>query len=248
MRTPGMFCGIGVGPGEPGLIPVIAWEFIKRCEVIFVPRATTKDHSAARRCLPSNEIPDERFRQVEFTMDSNRDALCEHYATLAETIAAELRAGKDTAYLTIGDPFTYSTYTYTLAALKDCLPELRHRTYPGVTSYCAVAAATEFPLGEGKERVLILPCPDNLPELRAAIEWHDIVVLMKIGKRLPAVLALLREMDIAANCAFARHVGMDDEVIRSGVHNMDPEKSLGYLATMLIRKSPAKKRHAGAQS
>ena len=81
-----------------------------------------------------------------------------------------MRAGKDIAYLTIGDPFTYSTYTYTLAALKDCLPELRHRTYPGVTSYCAVAAATEFPLGEGKERVLILPCPDHLPELRAAIE------------------------------------------------------------------------------
>ena len=71
---------------------------------------------------------------------------------------------------------------------------------------------------------------------------------MKIGKRLPAVLALLQEMGIAANCAFARHVGMDDEVIHSGVHNIEPEKSLGYLATMLIRKSPAKRRHAGAQS
>jgi precorrin-2/cobalt-factor-2 C20-methyltransferase len=248
MSTPGMFCGIGVGPGEPGLITVIAWEFLKRCDVIFVPRATTMDYSVARRCLPANEIPDERFREVEFTMDSNRDVLCEHYATLAEKIAAELRAGKDIAYLTIGDPFTYSTYTYALAALRDCLPELRHRTYPGITSYCAVAAATEFPLGEGKERVLILPCPDELPELRAAIEWHDIVVLKKIGKRLPAVLALLQEMGIAANCAFARHVGMDDEEIHSGVHNMDPEKSLGYLATMLIRKSSAKKRHAGARS
>ncbi len=245
---PGIFCGIGVGPGEPGLIPVIAWEFLKRCAVIFVPRATTMDHSLARRCLPANEIPDERFREVKFTMESDRDLLCEHYATLADTIAAELRSGKDIAYLTIGDPFTYSTYTYTLAALKERLPEFRHRTYPGVTSYCAVAAATEFPLGKGKERVLILPCPDELPELRVAIETHEIVVLMKIGKRLPAVLALLREMGIAANCAFARRIGMDDEVVHSGVHNMQPEKSLGYLATMLIRKSPAKKRNGGAQS
>jgi precorrin-2/cobalt-factor-2 C20-methyltransferase len=55
-------------------------------------------------------------------------------------------------------------------------------------------------------------------------------------------------MGIAGSCAFARHVGMDDEVIHSGVHNMDPEKSLGYLATMLIRKSPAKRRHEGAPS
>jgi precorrin-2/cobalt-factor-2 C20-methyltransferase len=116
MNMPGMFCGIGVGPGEPGLIPVIAWEFLKRCDVIFVPRATTTDHSVARQCLPANEIPGERFREVEFTMESDRDLLCEHYATLAETIAAELRASKDMAYLRIVDPFTYSTYTYTLAA------------------------------------------------------------------------------------------------------------------------------------
>jgi precorrin-2/cobalt-factor-2 C20-methyltransferase len=230
------------------LIPVIAWEFLKRCDLIFSPRATTTDHSVARRCLPANEMPGERFREVEFAMESDRDLLCEHYATLAETIAAELRAGKDIAYLTIGDPFTYSTYIYTLAALKDCLPELRYRTFPGVTSYCAVAAATEFPLGEGKERVLILPCPDELKELRTAIETHEIVVLMKIGRRLPAVLDLLQEMGIGANCAFARHVGMDDEVVHCGVHEMEPEKSLAYLATMLIRKSPAKRRHAGVQS
>jgi precorrin-2/cobalt-factor-2 C20-methyltransferase len=248
MSLPGMFCGIGVGPGEPGLIPVIAWEFLKQCERIFLPRAATMDHSVARQCLPPNEIPEERFREVEFAMESDHDVLCKHYASLAESIAEELRTGKDVAYLTIGDPFTYSTYNYTLAALKDCLPELRHRTYPGVTSYCAVAAAAEFPLGEGKERVLILPCPDEMSDLRAAIEAHEIVVLMKIGKRLPAVLDLLREMGVAANCAFSRHVGMDDEVVRYGVGELRPDKSLGYLSTMLIRKSPAKRHRVEIQS
>jgi precorrin-2/cobalt-factor-2 C20-methyltransferase len=248
MSVPGKFCGIGVGPGEPGLIPVIAWEFLKECDVIFAPRAVTMEHSVARKCLPPNEIPDERFREVEFAMESDHDLLCEHYATLAAAIAGELRAGKDIAYLTIGDPFTYSTYTYTLAALKDCLPELQHRTFPGVTSYCAVAAAAEFPLGEGKERVLILPCPDDLSELHAAIEAQEIVVLMKIGKRLPAVLELLKEMGIAGNCVFGRHIGMDDQIVQMGVDKLEPEKSLGYLATMLIRKNPAKRHRAGIQS
>ena len=95
---------------------------------------------------------------------------------------------------------------------------------------------------------MILPCPDELPELQAAIETHEIVVLMKIGRRLPAVLALLREMGIAANCAFVRHVGMRDEMVYNGVADLEPEKSLGYLATMLIRKSPVKWRQWGAQS
>jgi precorrin-2/cobalt-factor-2 C20-methyltransferase len=247
MSVPGKFFGIGVGPGEPGLMSVIAWEFLKRCDVIFAPRARTTERSVARQCLPANEIPDERFREVEITLDSNRNRLCEHYASVAETIAAELRAGKDAAWLTIGDPMTYSTYIYTLAALKDRMPEVGHRTFPGITSYCALAAAAEFPLGESKERVLILPCPDEMPELRAAIEAHDIVVLMKIGERLPAVLGLLREMCISTNCALGRRVGMNDEVIHANVDQLAPAKSLGYLATMLIRKSPPKKRHAGVQ-
>jgi precorrin-2/cobalt-factor-2 C20-methyltransferase len=248
MSNPGKFCGIGVGPGEPGLMSVIAWEFLKRCDVIFAPRARTMEHSVARQCLPANEIPDERFREVEFTMDSDRNRLCEHYASVAKTIAAELRAGKDVAWLTIGDPMTYSTYIYALAALKDCMPEVRHRTFPGITSYCALAAAAEFPLGESKERVLILPCPDEMLELQAAIEAHDIVVLMKIGERLPAVLGMLREMCIAKYCAFGRHVGMIDQLIHARLDQIEPEESLGYLTTMLIRKSPPKKRHAGVQT
>ena len=248
MIVPGQFFGVGVGPGEPGLIPFVAWESLKTCDVIFVPRARTMEHSVARQCLPPNEIPDGRFREIEFTMDSDRTRLRRHYGKVAEIIAAELRAGKNAAWLTIGDPMTYSTYIYTLAALKDAMPELRHRTFPGVTSYCALAAASEFPLGESKERILILPCPDETEALREAIEAHDIVVLMKIGERLPAVLTLLREMGIAANCAFGSHVGMADGVIYTNVDAMKPGKSLGYLATMLIRKNPAKKRHIGAQS
>jgi len=248
MSEPGKFCGIGVGPGEPGLIPVVAWEFLKRCDVIFVPRARSMDHSVARRCLPPNEIPEVRFREVEFTMDLDRETLRLHYAQLAAAIAIELRAGRHTAWLTIGDPMTYSTYIYTLAALKDCVPELRPRTYPGVTSYCALAAAAEFPLGESKERVLILPCPDAKADLRAAIQTNDIVVLMKIGERLPSVLALLREMGIAAHCAFGRHVGMGDQLVYTGVQAMEPDKSLGYLSTMLIRKSSPEKRHLIPQS
>jgi precorrin-2/cobalt-factor-2 C20-methyltransferase len=243
MTAPGKFCGIGVGPGEPGLIPVAAWEFLQRCDVIFVPRARTMDHSVARQCLPPNEIPADRFREVEFTMDPDRGKLRQHYARLGEAISAELRAGRNAAWLTIGDPMTYSTYIYALAALKDCMPELQPRTYPGVTSYCALAAAAEFPLGEGKERVLILPCPNEVADLRAAIQSNDIVVLMKIGERLPAVLALVRELGIAAHCAFGRHVGMGDQVVYTGVQAMEPDKSLGYLSTMLIRKNSPEKRH-----
>jgi precorrin-2/cobalt-factor-2 C20-methyltransferase len=243
----GTFYGIGVGPGTPGLLPVAAWETLLRCEVIFAPRARTLDYSVARRCLPANEIPEERFREIEFVMDPDRSVLSAHYAALAGEIAAELRAGKNVAYLTLGDSLTYSTYGYTLAALEDCLPGFAHKTYPGVTSYSALAAACDFPLGEGKERVLILPCPDSAAELREAIEANDVVVLMKISDRLSMVLQCLRDLGIEEHCVFGRRVGMPEELLFHEAGQIPAEKSLGYFSTMLIRRVAREQRHPGVE-
>ena len=245
MENLGTFYGIGVGPGEPGLITLAAWETLQRCDVIFTPRAQSAAVSTARNCLPPHAIPDERFREIEFRMDPDRTGLREFYALLAQRIVVELRAGRNAGYLTLGDPLTYSTYGYTLAALRDCLPQLRYRTFPGITSFCALAAVTDWPLGEGKEWVLILPCPESMIELRRAIEENDVVVLMKIGGRLPAVLGLLRQLGIAEYCAFGRHVVMHKELIARQVHELEPVSgNHGYLATMLIRKTSPVKRHA----
>jgi precorrin-2/cobalt-factor-2 C20-methyltransferase len=240
MKVAGMFFGIGVGPGERGLIPLIAWQALEKCHVIFTPRARKMEYSVARNCLPANAIPEKRFREIEFSMDSDRERLAAQYAELAETIALELLAGRDVAYLTLGDPLTYSTYIYALNALKERLPNLRHRTFPGVTSYSAVAAATGFALGEGKESVLVLPCPDSTEDLRSKITNHDVVILLKIGNRLPAVLRLVKEMDIAEHCVFGCHVGMAGEKLCMPVGEMKAEKANGYLSTMLIRKNARK--------
>ena len=244
LATPlsGLFCGIGVGPGMPGLIPVVAWDFLQNCDLILLPRAKSADQSVARSCLPPHQIPETRFREIEFAMESDRTLLAGYYLRLADEIGEEVRAGKRVAYLTIGDPLTYSTYIYLLRALRKRFPELPCRTYPGVPSYCALAAATGFAIGEGKERVLILPCPNDMHELRRLVEAHDIVILLKIGERLPAVLQLLAGMEIDDHCAFGARVGMENEVLSVGISDLSKSNPAGYLSTMLIRKKPAEPR------
>jgi precorrin-2/cobalt-factor-2 C20-methyltransferase len=91
---------------------------------------------------------------------------------------------------------------------------------------------------------LILPCPEDAAELRSEIESHDIIVLMKVGARLPWVLQLLRDMGIAQNCAFARRIGLQGEILQNDVSDLQAEESTGYLATLLIRKTAREKRHA----
>jgi precorrin-2/cobalt-factor-2 C20-methyltransferase len=232
----------------PGLIPVVAWQYVQEADIIFLPRAKSAERSAARGCLPPNQIPEDRFREIEFAMESDRISLGANYACLADEIAQEVRAGKRVAYLTIGDPFTYSTYIYILRALQEHFPEIPCRTFPGVTSYSALAAATGFPLGEGKERILISPCPDARQELRRLIEAHDIVILIKIGKRLPMVLRLITEMEIGDRCVFGAHIGMENETLRIGISDINATDASGYLSTILIRRKPVEFRHPMAVS
>ncbi len=238
----GTLWGIGVGPGPTGYIPVAALQVLLQADLIYAPRARTAETSVALQCLAGIDIPAHKLREIEFNMEPDRAVLSEHYAQLADAIAEELQAGRSVAYLTIGDSLTYSTYGYVLAGLLERLPALPHRTFPGVTSYAAAASALGWPLGEGKERTLILPCPDTTDELRGEIESHDIVVLMKIGHRLPWVLQLLKDMGIVKYCGFARRIGLPGELLSTDVGGLIPDEAMGYLATMLIRKSPREKR------
>jgi precorrin-2/cobalt-factor-2 C20-methyltransferase len=240
----GIFYGIGVGPGPEGFLPVAGLTALEKADIIFTPVSRDSNQSVARQCLSGINIPRQKFREIEFTMATDRNQLRSHYTELAKTIAAELGKGLSVAYLTIGDTMTYSTYGYLLAALQDQLPQLEHCTFPGITSYSAAASALSWPLGEAKERILILPCPDSPETLQQDIENHDVVILMKIGARLEWVLSLLNEMEISQHCGFARRIGLSGELLTNDIINLQTNQASGYLATLLIRKTAREKRHS----
>lgn len=236
----GTFVGVGVGPGPAGYLSVAALRELQDSDIILLPRGNESPSSIARQCLLGLDIPTERLHEVVYNMHTDTKALRLSYESLAEDIAERLKRGEKVAYLTLGDALTYSTYGYALQALLEIMPNLQHKTYPGVTSFAAVAAAVDWPLGQGKERTLILPCPDTGDALRADIESHDIVVLMKIGHRLPMVLALLHEMGIAQNCALAARIGLPGEVVCGDASDFELTEPHDYFTTMLIRKSQSK--------
>jgi precorrin-2/cobalt-factor-2 C20-methyltransferase len=235
----GTFVGVGVGPGPAGYLPVAAWKAIQEADVILLPRGKESSRSVAGQCLEGLGIEPERLCEVVYNMETESTSLRAHYDALAKDIAQRLERGENVAYLTLGDSLTYSTYSYALQSLLALIPDLNHKTYPGVTSYAAIASAVDWPLGQGKERTLILPCPETKEPLKADIETHDIVILMKIGHRLPMVLSVLQEMSIAEYCAFAARIGLPGEVICKNVDQLDSKASHDYFTTMLIRKEPA---------
>lgn len=233
----GHFYGVGVGVAA-GSLSVAAWKALQGVDLIYAPRSKVSGASVALAMLDGLELDAAKIREVEFSMDGDGPRLKGFYLRLAQEIAAEIRAGKRVAYLTIGDSMTYSTYGYLLAALTEVAPDAPRSTFPGMTSYATAASLLEFSLGEEKERTLILPCPDDMERLRAEIEAHEVVALMKIGHRFPQVLALLTEMNLLEHCALASRLGLPEQRLIAGLQDFPHDfERPGYLSVLLIRKT-----------
>jgi precorrin-2/cobalt-factor-2 C20-methyltransferase len=234
----GIFYGIGVGPGDPELLTVKAASVLSACPNVFVPKARIASGSVALEIARKYLSPGAKVRELVFPMTPDQELLEQRWCESAELIAAVLESGIDACFLTLGDPMVYSTYIYLLRALQQRLPELKTITVPGITSFCAAASATHFPLGEGKELITIVPTSDDLSVLRRALEAQGTVVLMKIGKRLREILEILGEFGLIEKSVFVARAGLDREHIETDLHKLqveDPEA--GYLSVIIVHAS-----------
>ena len=154
------------------------------CRKVFVPKARGEGDSAALSIAAAYLRADAEIHELVFPMITDRKELARRWEDSAGQVAAVLQAGEDACFLTLGDPLLYSTYIYLLRALRKILPEVQAVTVPGVTAFSAAAALTDFPIGEAKEPVTIVPTADDLQALEEALARGGTVVLMKIGKRL----------------------------------------------------------------
>jgi len=233
----GSFTGIGVGPGPTGYLTVKSQQALLDADLVLVPKAQGGKSSTALTCIQDLQLPENKIVHLEYPMTNETATLDARYDEVANQIADYLQKNLRIAYVTLGDPYLFSTYIYTVQALKRKFSETEIKTYPGISSFQALASALNMPLGTGKERILILPCPETPEELELCIKQNDNVVLMKIGDRFPWVYELLEKMDILPYCALGKRIGLDNEILTSELEELDMDAKPGYLSVMLIRKS-----------
>ncbi len=205
---------------------------------VLVPRAKGAKDSVALACIKDIDVPREKIEFLDYPMSNDENLLNSIYRDIAEKIIANLKKKLNLVYITIGDPYIYSTYSYTVHALKKMMPDISISTYPGISSFQALSAALDFPLAQGKEKILILPCPETPAELKEQIERNENIVLMKIGDRFDWVRELLKEMDILKNCVLGKRIGLDNEILSCDLTGLNGDDKPGYLSVMHIRKTP----------
>jgi len=236
-KGPGTLYGIGVGPGDPELIPLKSIRILHEVDVIFSASSTKNAHSLAVT-IASRHLPDNAdIRLLPFPMTMNRENVEKSWDEHAKTIIAELEQGSNAAFLTLGDSLTYSTFGYLLRTIQKCAPQIPVVTIPGITSYQAAAAATNTPLVEGEENLLLLSGVKGGQGLRNKIKHVDNVVFLKAYKNIKDIVESLEETgQLQSSLAVVKCGFPEQKVYRDVSELVDiPPK---YWTLILSKKNP----------
>ncbi|MDN3512544.1 MAG: precorrin-2 C(20)-methyltransferase [Candidatus Jettenia sp. CY-1] len=233
-HSTGNFYGIGLGPGDPELLTLKAIHTIQKVDYIFVPKSSLKEDSLALEIV-KDYVKDKKVIEQVYPMTKDTAILNTAWLKAAEEVYAQIIAGHEVAYLTLGDPLTFSTYIYLLCHLTAMLPDQCIHTIPGITSYNAAACLANYPLLAGDEKLAVIPVPTDMNELRPILEAFDTVVMMKVAKKLDEVIALLEEMRISENALFASYVGQKNAYLTC---DLIPLKGSGrgYMSVLIVKR------------
>ena len=229
----GKFYGIGVGVGDPENITVKATKKLHEVDVIVLPEAKSGEGSTAFNIVREYLKPGVEQIFLEFPMIKDVEARKVFRKNNADKVSAELEKGKNVAFLTIGDPMTYSTYTYVLEHIAD---DVEVETIAGITSFNSIVARLNVPLMIGDEDLKVVSV-NRKTDIYKEIENNDNLVLMKISRNFEKIKKAIIETGNKENAVIVSDCGKDNEVIYWDIESME---EVPYFSTMILKKKGVK--------
>ncbi len=225
----GKLFGVGVGPGDTDLLTIKATKILKNVEVICSPRSAELKPSLALSIV--QPILDERNEKYDildplFPMIEDKSALNSYWDLAAEIIITNLSDGKDVAFITLGDPTIYSTFSYVAKRIDESGYEIE--IIPGITSFTGCAAAAGISLAEKDEIVVIVPKVDD--RLKRIMEYGDTFVIMKTSRHSEILEEIVNQDNRDKSIISVQNCSMQDENVFEGF-----SKDKKYLSTTIVK-------------
>jgi len=210
--------GIGVGPGDPDLLTVKAVKAIQYADVIMCPASAEDRPSIALSVISSliDKSKNQEIIKLIFPMTKDKDVLEAHWKTNAKIMAEKVLSGKNVVYLTVGDPYLYSTWIYMHRDISANYPDIKISVIPGIVSMFTFASKVGISIAEGAEKVAIIPSCYDLSSVKEIAKHSEVLVFLKDGRYFDKVIELLKESGFPENSIFAigQDLGTDHEIIR----------------------------------
>ncbi len=230
--TAGRLYGVGVGPGDPGLLTLRAVELIRDADVVAYHCARHGRSNA--RAIVAGYLGTQVEEPLTYPVtteptDDYQGRIDAFYTEAAARLAAHLDAGRDVVVLAEGDPFFYGSYMH-------LHKRLGHRyvaeVVPGVTSVAAATAALGTPLVERDEVLTVLPGTLGEDELARRLADTDAAAVMKLGRNFTGVRTALRSTGRADEARYVERASTAAE--RQGrFEDVDPA-SVPYFSIGIV--------------
>jgi precorrin-2/cobalt-factor-2 C20-methyltransferase len=202
----GRLVGVGVGPGDPELVTLRAVRVLERADRVVAP-ATAPDAVGRAEAVVRQVCPNVRVERLPYPM---RDA--EPHRAVADALVGHLDRGETVAFVTLGDPTLYSTFSSVARAVREARPGVRIDRVPGITAFQELACRTGTVLADGTETVVVVTALDGPDRLAAALADEDAsVVVYKGGRHLPALVEAARQRGRLAGAVVGELLGLPGE-------------------------------------
>ena len=209
---------VGCGPGDPELLTIKAVKAIKDADVILCPTAKEGKPSIALSVISSilDQSKKPEIVNLIFPMVKDKRTLETTWEKNAKILAEHVLSGKKAVYLTVGDPYLYSTWIYLHRELETKYPKIKISVIPGIVSIFTFASKVGISLAEGGEKMAIIPSCYDLSKVKELAKNCDTMIFLKDGRYFDQVIELLKDAGFSDDSIFAigQDLGTDKEIVR----------------------------------
>lgn len=209
---------VGCGPGDPELLTVKAVKAIKDADVILCPTSKEGKPSIALSVVASvlDQSKKPEIVNLIFPMVKDKQTLETTWEKNAKILAEHVLSGKKAVYLTVGDPYLYSTWIYLHRELETKYPKIKISVIPGIVSIFTFASKVGISLAEGGEKVAVIPSCYDLSKVKELAKNCETMIFLKDGRYFDQVIELLRDAGFSDDSVFAigQDLGTDKEIVR----------------------------------
>ncbi|MBQ7585732.1 MAG: precorrin-2 C(20)-methyltransferase [Desulfovibrionaceae bacterium] len=225
---------IGVGPGAPDLLTLRAIKALKQIKVILAAKRSGNEESMALNIAKPYLAKDVQIVNLDFPMTKDETILNEAWEKAARTTLEILAQDLDAAFLTLGDPLIYSTFSYLLDKLKQYVPDLKVKIIPGITSFQAASAKLEVPLCLREENLHIISGINSPEVLEQELNFADTAVILKVYRNFANIQKALEKTGRTNHCFQASLVEQPQETLQT---KLDLKVKPPYMTLIISKKS-----------
>lgn len=230
----GTLYGIGIGTGDPELITLKGLRYLQAAPIVAYPAGIQGKPGLAQQIISAWVRPEQIQLALSFPYVQDEAILRQAWQQAAQKVWYYLEQGQDIAFACEGDISFYSTFNYLAQTLSEDYPDAQIQLIPGISSPMAAASALGIPLTVRDQRLAVLPALYAVEELEIALDWAEVVVLMKVSSVYQQVWQVLQKRQLLHRSYVVERATLPQQAIYTDLRDR-PDLKLPYFSLLIVQ-------------